>query len=456
MPSRLLPILVALAAVLLAPAAASAATSGSHVPGEVVVRYKRGVDRAAVQRDTGVGAPRTLAPRTRLLKIRDGQSVVKTVAELRSRPEVATAAPNALARLSAFYPSDPGLSHRPGGWRRLQWNFLDGTGVDAPDAWQHLIDAGHPGGRGAVIAVLDTGVAYGTRRSFRRSPDFRRGDFVRGYDFVEHDRYPNDENGHGTHVAGTIGEATHNRRGVTGLAYGAKIMPVRVLNADGVGDSADITAGIRYAVRHGADAINLSFEFDDGRRQIAASEIPELLAALRYANKRGVLVVAAAGNEARRTIAYPAREPSVIAVGATTEHGCRAAYSNTGRELDIVAPGGGPDAPGDLVCAHSRYRGRDIYQMTFPWASVFGGARAVASYRRFGIPSGFYGTSMAGPHVTATAALVITSGLLGPDPTPAAVESRMEQTALDLGAPGPDAVYGAGRLDAAAATDPAR
>src|SRR4051794_9751199 len=289
MPSRLLPILLGMAAVLLAPAAAAGAPhEASHVPGEVVVRYKRGVDRAEIQRDTGVDAPRVLAPRTRVLKIRDGQSVAATVAELWARPEVATAAPNALARLSAFYPSDPGLSHRPGGWRRLQWNFLGGTGVDAPDAWQHLIDAGRPGGRGAVIAVLDTGVAYGTHDSFRRSPDFRRGDFVRGYDFVRHDRYPNDENGHGTHVAGTIGENTHNHRGVTGLAYGARIMPVRVLNADGVGDAADITAGIRYAVRHGADVINLSFEFDTGGRQNSAAEIPELLAALRYATRQGV------------------------------------------------------------------------------------------------------------------------------------------------------------------------
>ena len=142
----------------------------------------------------------------------------------------------------------------PGGWQQLQWNFLAGAGVNAPDAWQHLIDAGHPGGRGVIVAVLDTGVAYAEPQPLPPLAGLpRAADFVRGYDFVDDDRFPNDENGHGTHVASTIGESTHNGRGVTGLAYGARIMPVRVLDADGAGDSVDITAGIRYAVRHGAD-----------------------------------------------------------------------------------------------------------------------------------------------------------------------------------------------------------
>jgi serine protease len=463
-PSRHLLPLLALAVAMLAPAAASAAGGGApgaaeagvpHVPGEVLVRYKRGVDRAAVQRETGVGSPRAFAPRTRALKIRDGQSVAETVAELRARPEVATAAPNAIAHISGWIPSDPGRSNRPGGWQRLQWNFLAGAGVNAPDAWQHLLDLGHPGGRGVVVAVLDTGVAYRDHGPFRRSPDFRRGDFVRGYDFVDDDRFPHDENGHGTHVASTIGESTENDRGVTGLAYGASIMPVRVLDADGAGDSAQITAGIRFAVRRGADVINLSFEFDDGRRQVTAGEIPDLLAAVRYAHRHGVVVVAAAGNLARATVSYPAREPATIAVGATTEHGCRANYSNVGHGLDLVAPGGGKDDRNDPACPRGPGRGRDIYQMTFPWATAYRMPRA-ANYRRFGLPSGFFGTSMAAPHVSATAALVIASGLLGPDPTPDAVEGRLAQTAVDLGPTGYDAFYGAGRLDAAAATDPAR
>jgi serine protease len=456
-PSRLLPsLLVVAAAVLGAPAAAGADTA---VPGEVVVRYVRDTgrgERAAVQRETGVGQARAFAPRTRVLTIRDGQSVAETVAELRARPEVATAAPNAVAHISAFIPSDPGAANTPGGWQQIQWNFLAGVGVNAPDAWQHLIDVKHPGGRGVVVAVLDTGVAYADRGRFRRSPDFRRSDFVRGYDFVGGDRFPNDENGHGTHVASTIGESTQNDTGVTGLAYGARVMPVRVLDEDGAGDSVDITAGIRYAVRHHADVINLSFEFDDGYRQVSASEIPDILAALRYARRHNVLVVAAAGNQSRSTVAYPARYSTVVGVGAITEHGCRADYSNTGRGLDIVAPGGGSDAANDPACPPGLPDGRDIYQVTYPWASAYGAPRTASSYRRFGLPSGFVGTSMAAPHVSATAALMIASGLLGPHPTPKAIEDRLTATAVDVGPAGFDGAYGAGRIDAAAATDPAR
>jgi serine protease len=464
-PSRLLPTLLVAAAALAAPATAGAevgavttapGAGAGYVPGEVVVRYARGADQAAVERAAGVGGAQAVAPRTRVLQIRDGESVAETVRELRERPEVATAAPNATARIAGFIPSDPGSAGVKGGWQELQWNFLAGAGVNAPDAWQNLINVGHPGGRGVVVAVLDTGVAYSTRRRFRKSTDFRRADFVRGYDFVDGDRFPHDENGHGTHVASTIGESTHNDRGVTGLAYGARIMPVRVLNEEGAGESADITAGIRFAVRRGADVINLSFEFDDSFRQFSASEIPDVLAALRFAHRHGVVVVGAAGNFQRASISYPGRASTVIAVGATTEHACRARYSNVGRSIDIVAPGGGQDDPDDPTCPQGLPAGRDIYQMTYPWAALYSAPRTAGSYRRFGLPSGFVGTSMAAPHVSGTAALVIASGILGPNPTPEAVEARLEATAIDAGVAGPDEVYGAGRLDAAGATDPLR
>jgi serine protease len=305
------------------------------------------------------------------------------------------------------------------------------------------------------VAVLDTGVAYRTRRSFKKSTDFSTGDFVRGYDFVDDDRFPHDQNGHGTHVASTIGESTGNDRGVTGLAYGAKIMPVRVLNERGEGDSAAITAGIRFAVKNGADVINLSFEFDDTERQYTASEIPDVLAAVRYANRHGVVVVAAAGNFERSAISYPARAPSVIAVGATTEHGCRANYSNVGRGIDIMAPGGGEDAA-DPTCVQGLPPGRDIFQTTYPWAGTLSAPGRSSSYRRFGLPSGFIGTSMAAPHVSAAAALVIASGILGPDPAPSAVQARLQATAVDAGVAAYDEAYGYGRLDAAGATDPLR
>jgi serine protease len=436
-------------------ALAAAPAAADQVPGEVVVRYKRGVEQSKVERATGVARPQAFAPRTRVLEIRDGESVAETVRELRARPEVATAAPNQIARISSFIPNDPGSTGTPGDWQKLQWNFMPGVGVNAPDAWQHLIDVKRGGGKGVVVAVLDTGVAYSTRKRFRRSPDFANGDFVRGYDFVDNDRFPNDENGHGTHVAGTIGERTDNGTGVTGLAYGAKIMPVRVLDRYGGGDSVTITAGIRWAVRHGADVINLSFEFDDGIRQASAGEIPDTLAALRYARRHDVMVIAAAGNQSRSRIAYPARYRTVLAVGAITENGCHADYSNTGPDIDVVAPGGGPDDRNDPYCDKTKPTGRDIFQMTYPWASRDVIPRS-ASYRRFGLPRRFAGTSMAAPHVSATAALVIASGVVGRHPEPRLVEDRLRATAADAGPPGFDASYGYGRLDAAAATDRAR
>jgi len=189
--------------------------------------------------------------------------------------------------------------------------------------------------------------------------------------------------------------------------------------------------------------INLSLEFSPN---VSASDIPELIEALRYAHRRGVLVVAAAGNEGRTAIAYPARAPDVVAVGATTEHGCLADYSNDGAGLTLVAPGGGADAnlPGDPNCHPEEPSGRSVYQETFTGSSV----------RRFGLPSGYEGTSMASPHVAATAALIIASGVLGRHPTPAQITARLRTTARRLGGGGDERLYGAGLVNAAAATAP--
>ncbi len=353
-----------------------------------------------------------------------------------------SASPNWIAR-AAYVPNDPGRRTTPGGWQDVQWNFVNPlSGVNAPQAWDHLNAVGKPGGLGVVVAVVDTGVAYRDYRRFARSPDFTQR-LRRGYDFVDDDAYPLDANGHGTHVASTIAEAVDNGIALTGLAYGATIMPVRVLDRRGEGDSAAIASGIRYAAKHGAQVINLSFEFSDAVRP---RSIPDILGALRYARRRGVLVVGAAGNAHKGHLAYPARASDVVSVGAITEHGCQADYSNGGESLDISAPGGGADAdlPGDVNCLPDDPPGRDVFQLTLR-----------GSVRSFGLPGGYEGTSMAAPHVSATAALVIASGVLGKDPTPAALTAHLEETALDLGKPGPDARYGAGKVDAAAATAPA-
>ena len=413
--SRRLALAVLVAACAGLPASASAA---EVVPGELVVKREGEAPRVV----TGV------------------DDVKQAVAELRRDDDVAYAAPNPVARASAFVPNDPGLGQ---GWQEVQWNFVGPWGINAPVAWQHAIDAGRPGARGVRIAVLDSGAAYSNRPPYKRSPDLNRTRFVAGYDFVDRDPYPSDENGHGTHVTSTLAESTNNGRGLTGLAYGAEIMPVRVLDRNGEGDAARIAQAVRWAVRHDADLINLSLEFGT---DVGARDIPSLLDALAYARRQGVLVVGAAGNEGERVIAFPARSSNVFAIGATTEHGCLSDFSNLGSGLDLVAPGGGTDAVNsDPNCQPDATPGRPIFQITLEGGSI----------RRFGVPSSYEGTSMAAPHVTATAALIIATGVAGPDPTPAQLIARLEGTSRDLGPAGPDRRYGAGLLDAAAATDPA-
>jgi serine protease len=417
------------AAMVAGPSAAGAATT---VPGEVVVAY-----RAPHAAHAAGARPHTTAPT--VLHVRD---VAATLRRLRARRDVRYAVRNVVAHAAgAYLPDDPGRGTTAGGWAGVQWSFAGPAGVNAPVAWGHLIAAGRPGGAGVTVAVLDTGVAYRRFHRTPQSPDLAGTRFVAGHDFVGDDPYANDRNGHGTHVASTIAETTNNGIALTGLAYGARIMPVKVLDDAGEGDAVVIAKGVRFAAAHGAKVINLSLEFTP---DIGWREIPQLLDAIRAARKAGAIVVAASGNEASTAVAYPARNANVVSVGSTTEHGCLSRFSNQGEGLDLVAPGGGPDAPlPDPGCEAGR-RGRNIAQLTL----------VGVHHTSFGIPTDYDGTSMAVPHVSATAALVIASGVLGADPSPDAIERRLETTARDLGAPGYDRRYGYGLIDAGAATDP--
>jgi serine protease len=432
MPTRLLILSIAFLAL------ASPAAAADYVPNEVIVRYEQGTPTAAkkaVEHGAGVETEQGLAGGARQLAIRDGGSVRETLAELRRDPQVRYAVANHIARASQFTPNDPGLAR--------QWNFTGRYGIGMPEAWQLAADRGAPGGAGATVAVLDSGVAFENYGRFRRAPDLSRSTFVHPWDFVGRDRHPNDKYGHGTHVTGTIAQATNNGIGTAGIAYGVKIMPLKVLNDYGEGDSVAIAKAIRYAARKGADVINLSLEFD---RRVVADEIPEILSAIRFAHARNAVIVGAAGNTGKkflRRVAYPARASDVIAVGATTRHGCKSEYSSFGADLDVVAPGGGVDdepvaSQEERQCRPETW-GSWIYQQTFVGNSI----------RRFGLPPTYEGTSMASPHVAAIAALVIGTGRLGANPTATAVQDHIQATATDLGRPGFDSRYGWGLVNAA-------
>jgi serine protease len=398
--------------------------------------------------------------RARTIALPPQIDVGAAAAALRDGPGVAYADPNYIATasstpvdLSREIPNDPGTVSNPqgppGGWVTRQWNFLpwEGTtspllpispgGIDAPAAWENLAAVGRPGAEGVIVAVLDTGVAYRSKPPrFVRSPDFTSGQFVKGYDFVDKDRMPLDENGHGTHVAGTIAEKTNNGIGLTGLAYRAKLMPVRVLDEHGRGRADDIAKGVRFATTHGADVINMSFNFGCGR------QVPGVDEALRQAYRQGVVTVASVGNlGSEACVAPPATSPHTIGVGGSTEGGCIGDYSLAGKDVDVLAPGGGDSAPDCPSVSAS-----PIYQVTLKDGST----------RRFGEPSDYVGTSMAAAHASAVAAMILASGTIDPKAKKkggvAAVTQRLRQTARDLGLP--PTRQGAGLIDAAAATSP--
>jgi serine protease len=417
---------------------------------------------------TGVAPARGFAPHQLVVKFEGeavghrlalpaGTGVRESAAALRRNPRVEYAAPNYIATASASIfevPDDPGTlggaseaTLSAGDWSFKQWNFLnwEGTptaklpispgGIDAIDAWRHLAEVGRPGAEGVTVAVLDTGIAYRSEGPFLRSPDFGSGQFAKGYDFVNRDRVPLDENGHGTHVAGTIGEKTDNGVALTGLAYRAKLMPVRVLDEHGRGDAATIAKGIRFAIAHHAQVINMSFNFGCHKK------VPIVDEALREAYAHGIVAVASAGNIGSEScVSEPATGPRVIAVGGTTEGGCLGDYSLAGTAIDVVGPGGGLPISGCPSIS-----ARPIYQVTLRPGST----------STFAIPSNYVGTSMAAAHVSGVAAMILASGVLGKQPSPKArvqaVTRRLRTTARSLGLP--QTQQGAGLIDAGKATE---
>lgn len=343
--------------------------------------------------DQGIRLNSEFADAEQIYVLSGNQSLLKTLRESDLADVTEHIEPNYLYS-AQFIPNDPDYAK--------QWNLRS---IQAEAAWDRST------GKGTTVAVIDTGVS--------RVPDLKATQFVEGYDFIS-DRGGTsipDDNGHGTHVAGTIAQSTHNGFGVAGVAFDAAIMPLKVLGASGGGTVADIADAIRFAADNGADVINMSLG--------GAGDSHVLRDATEYAHHKDVVVIAAAGNENRNSASYPARYPHVLAVSAVGPAGEKAFYSNYGAGVDIAAPGGvlQPDAQAGGILQNT------VNPQT--GESVF-------------VP--LQGTSMASPHVAGVAALVKATGVEDPDTVVAILQQSARQIQDDnLNH------FGAGQLDAAAA-----
>jgi thermitase len=269
---------------------------------------------------------------------------------------------------------------------------------------------------GAVVAVIDTGVQAD-------HPDLGER-LVEGFDFVgddpiepgDEDDDPNDGNGHGTHVTGIVAANRDNGEGITGVAPGARVMPLRVLDDDGSGYADDTIKAINYAIDQHVNVINLSLG-DFLPLQSTLFDDPDYADVLDRAVKAGVVVVIAAGNNSLPKCENP-NVAGIVCVGSVDNLGERSVFSSYGSNVDLMAPGG----------------------------SGLGGSSedVLSTYLDSGYES-ISGTSQATPHVAGVAALLVSLGLTGPD-----AASRLIETAAPAGS---TFVYGAGIVDAAAAVE---
>ncbi len=316
-----------------------------------------------------------------IIKVPEGESLDDFTAKLRESPTVRSVEPNSIV-YAAMVPDDEYYAQEQKWWLQL---------MNLPAAWEITT-----GDNQITIAVIDTGISYG-------HPDLpSQWELAPGWDFVDGDNDPFDPGtpgaafaSHGTHVAGTIGAKTNNGTGVAGVTWNVRIMPVRVLGTDREGTIADLASGITWAAENGAKVINMS---------LGGSSSPTLSQAVQLAESKGVVMVAASGNDSSSSVSYPAAYSQVIAVGAASGYDpfTVAAFSNGGAGLDIIAPG--------------------------TW--VFS-----TNYDRRGFPPKWNymyaeGTSMACPHVAGVVGLMLAEDW---SLTPGKVKRILRQTAIRPG-----------------------
>ncbi|MGR3218603.1 MAG: S8 family peptidase [Candidatus Anammoxibacter sp.] len=384
---------------------------GLFVKNQVLVKFKDYVnydDKIRIHKRCGSMSFReSYNNRFHIVTVKDGE-VEKTINLYSENFEVKYAEPNYIVQ-AYLVPNDENF--------KFQWNLSQ---INCEEAWDIST------GQGVVVAIVDTGVNPDGFDNFGMN-------VINGHNFVRFGRKNNssDDNGHGTHVAGTVAQSTNNSTGVAGVAFDATILSVKVLNRFGVGNTGAVIDGIEWAVDNGAHVINLS---------LGSSERSNILEeTIKDADDKGIVIVAAAGN-ASGSVGFPAVFETVIAVGSVRFDEDLSFFSNFGPEIDIVAPGGDMS-----IDQNADGRPDGILQETFT-RSFFTGRR---NFNWDLIQ--FQGTSQSSPHVAGVAALILAKN---PMFTPDEVRNAIFSTAKDLGAPGKDDIFGWGLIDAAAALSP--
>jgi serine protease len=434
---------------------------GAHyIAGKVIVKFRAGISSAArVSALSAAAATTSERPsyaNFEIVHIDPELDAEQAARALAARPDVEYA--QAAYRVHTQFTPNDALYAR-------QWNLPD---IDLERAW----DIQPAAGSDIIVAVVDTGVAYTNVTMRYHANAFRMngvnypslGDltlsfvaatdlgpssrFVSPHDFIWDGNLPIDLDGHGTHVSGTIGQATNNGTGTAGVAFNVKLMPVKVIDSDwddifgspNEGTDDVVARGVRYAADNGAKVINLSIG-----RTGPPDSAPAIEDAIKYAVGKGAFVAIAAGNDfeignPKEVIAdIASRVQGAVAVGATDRSHNRAYYSSSGSWVELSAPGGSfrgfPDEGG-------------ILQQTLDLLSVetFTSPPALFTAPRFDVLAYYYfiGTSQATPHVSGVAAMLMQQGIT----SPAAVEAALEKFATDRGAAGHDNDFGFGEINA--------